>query len=198
MVAENKNVNQDVKSAILLLTLQNTQLAWMDLLCIQQLKNAWNVMTSVWLAIQIISKTAHHVILGERYLELTLEDLHVQNAKLIIVGNAVQLVVAKVVKISTFCIWMIHVSLVWVIADFVQNLSMCSECFSGYFLTEVDSAQTCVLCASGCSQCTSLTDCVNCYPGYFLNINTNTWDKCSQNCWNCNSSTNCTRCVMGY
>lgn len=120
MVAENTNVNQDVKSATQLLTLQNAQLAWMDLLWTQQLKNAWNVMTSVWLAIQIISKTAHHVILDGRYLELTLEVLHVQNAKLIIVGNAVQLIVAQVVKISTFCIWMIPVSLVWVIAGFVQ------------------------------------------------------------------------------
>lgn len=120
MVAENTNVNQDVKSATQLLILQNAQLAWMDLLWTQQLKNAWNVMTSVWLAIQIISKIAHHVILDGRYLGLTLEVLHVQNAKLIIVGNAVQLIVAQVVKISTFCIWMIPVSLVWVIADFVQ------------------------------------------------------------------------------
>lgn len=40
MVAENTNVNQDVKSATQLLTLQNAQLAWMDLLWTQQLKNA--------------------------------------------------------------------------------------------------------------------------------------------------------------
>lgn len=40
MVAENTNVNQDVKSATQLLILQNAQLAWMDLLWTQQLKNA--------------------------------------------------------------------------------------------------------------------------------------------------------------
>jgi len=74
--------------------------------------------------------------------------------------------------------------------------SVCTECASGYRVTDDD---TCEACTTGCTGCSAAAaTCTACSTGYALNDGENTCDECEANCDTCDSGTVCTDCASGY
>jgi hypothetical protein len=73
------------------------------------------------------------------------------------------------------------------------NQNQCSQCSLSYYLT---TNYSCLACPTGCSQCLSATNCLNCQPTYY-NSNSQCI-SCTLNCFTCTSSIRCTQCQSGF
>ena len=102
MVVGSTNVKQVVKFVMAQLILQNVQLVWMDLLSIQQLLNAWDVMINAWLAVQTISETVLLATQDGPLMVLTPQEFSLApNAQQITVVNAILWITVRNAKTFT-------------------------------------------------------------------------------------------------
>ena len=66
----------------------------------------------------------------------------------------------------------------------------------GYYINSNTCAGACDVSCKTCSD-SGASDCLSCYPGSILNINTCTWPRGMVRCTEFNPTT-CTKCIKGY
>lgn len=80
-----------------------------------------------------------------------------------------------------------------------SNLSLCTSCFDGRYL----SSGSCTACPNGCSTCNSANNCLSCSSGYTLQIQAivtqSSCIQCQSPCAQCiGNAVTCTQCISGF